>query len=471
MFKKHSQLTLVMMFVFDAVVVLIAWTLAYVLRFDARFNLFGLIAFPPEPAEKSVYLHFTPVVLAIQLLANIHFHLYEPRRVQRVVTEFLDIIKAAFALWVAMLAILYLLHKFEFSRYVLAFYFVLFPLLLIISRGAVRSVLMSIRRHGRDIRTVVIIGAGKLGQALHENIVRNPWTGIHVAAYLDDRDDRIGKNFRGVPVEPIKDLKRIIAEKGVDQVFIALPFDMHVQMREAMDALADEMVDVRLVPDLFSFTTLRKSVTEFEGMPILNMRESPLSGWNAVLKRLLDIIISLAALIVFAAPMILIALMVKLTSKGPVLYKQERMGLDGRRFNILKFRSMRADAEKETGAVWASKNDPRRTRLGALLRKASLDELPQFINALKGDMSIVGPRPERPVLIDEFKKQVPRYMLRHKIKAGITGWAQVNGWRGDSSLLKRIQYDIYYIENWSIWFDIRIIFMTFYRGFVSRAAH
>jgi Undecaprenyl-phosphate glucose phosphotransferase len=471
MLKKHSQLTLALMLAFDALVILIAWTLAYVLRFEVRFDLFGLINFPPEPAERWEYLHFMPVVLAIQLLANIHFNLYEPRRVQRVFIEFLDIIKAAFALWVAMLAILYLFHRFAFSRYVLTFYLILFPLLLIITRGAVRGVLMSMRKRGRNIRRAIIVGAGKLGQALHENIIRNPWTGIHVVAYLDDRDDRIGKNFRGAPVESIKDLKRVIAEKDVDQVFIALPFDKHLQMRETLDALTDEMVDVRLVPDFFSFTTLRKSVTDFEGIPILNMRESPLAGWSAVLKRLLDITTSFAALTALATPMMLIALMVKLTSKGPVFYKQERMGLDGHRFNILKFRSMRADAEKETGAVWAKKNDPRRTWLGAFLRKTSLDELPQLINVLKGDMSIVGPRPERPVLIEEFKKQVPRYMLRHKTKAGITGWAQVNGWRGDSSLLKRIQYDIYYIENWSIWFDIRIMFMTLYRGFASRSAY
>jgi Undecaprenyl-phosphate glucose phosphotransferase len=471
MLKKHAQLLMVLMLVFDTLVVIIAWTLAYVLRFEARFDLFGLISFPPEPADRWEYLHFLPVVLAIQLMANAHFHLYEPRRVQRVFMEFLDIIKAAFSLWVAALAILYLFHRFEFSRSVLTFYLVLFPLLLITTRGAVRGVLMSMRRHGKNIRTAVIVGAGKMGQLLHENILKNPWTGIHVAAYFDDREDRIGKTVHGTPVKPLKDLKRIILEKKVEQVFIALPFDRQVQMRETLDALADEVVDVRLVPDLFGFTTLRKSVTEFEGMPILNMRESPLAGWSAVLKRLFDMAISSATLLVFAAPMALIALMVKLTSKGPVFYRQERMGLDGRRFDILKFRSMRVDAEKETGAVWAKKDDPRRTWFGAFLRRMSLDELPQFINVLRGDMSIVGPRPERPVFIEDFRKEVPRYMLRHKMKAGITGWAQVNGWRGDTSLLKRIQYDIYYIENWSIWFDIRIMFMTFYRGFMSRSAY
>lgn len=471
MLKKHNQLIMVLMLGADTLVILVAWALSYVLRFEARFDFLGLMAFPREPKETMVYLHYAAVVLVIQLLANAHFGLYEPRRVQRVFLEFLDVVKSAFAVWVAMLAILYLFHQFDFSRYMLTFYLILLPILMIMMRGAVRGILMNMRRRGKNIRKAVIVGAGKLGQMLHENIIRNPWTGIQVAAYLDDRPERIGKQFLGVPVEPLADLKRVIAKKGVDHIFIALPFDKQAQMRETMDALADEVVDVRLVPDLFSFTTLRKSVMDFDGMPILNMRESPLSGWNAILKRLFDIAASGAALLVLSVPMLLIALMVKLTSRGPVFYRQERMGLDGRKFDILKFRSMRIDAEEKTGAVWAKKDDPRRTRFGAFLRKTSLDELPQFINVLRGDMSIVGPRPERPVFIEDFKKQVPRYMLRHKMKAGITGWAQVNGWRGDTSLLKRIQYDIYYIENWSIWFDFRIMFMTFYRGFVSRSAY
>ena len=471
MLKKHSQLTIVMMLAFDALVIILAWALAYVLRFGVKFDFFGLIAFPREPADRLDYITLGVIVLAMQLLANAHFNLYEPRRIQRVFMEFLDIMKAAFSVWVAALAILFIFHRFEFSRYVLTFYLVLLPLLLMAGRGIVRVVLMNMRKHGRNIRRAVIVGAGKLGQALHENILRNPWTGIHVAAYLDDRDERVGKNLQGAPVMPLKDLKRVIEDKGIDQVFIAFSFDKQAQMKETMDALADEVVDVRLVPDLFSFTTLRRSVTDFEGMPILNMRESPLDGWNAILKRLFDIVISSSALAVLGAPMLLVALLVKVTSPGPVFYRQERMGLDGRKFDILKYRSMRTDAEKETGAVWAKKDDPRRTWLGAMLRKTSLDELPQFINVLKGDMSIVGPRPERPVFINDFKKQVPRYMLRHKMKAGITGWAQVNGWRGDTSLLKRIQYDIYYIENWSIWFDIRIMFMTLYRGLVSRSAY
>jgi len=471
MLKKHSQLTMALMLAFDAVMVLAAWWLAYVLRFCVKFTFFGLIAFPPEPAQKWEYLHFAPVVLAIQLLALAHFRLYEPRRVRRIFMEFLDLVKSVFAVWVAMLALLYLLHRFEFSRYVLTFYLVSCPVVLVLSRGVVRGVLQGMRKRGKNIRRALIVGAGKLGQTLHENILKNPWTGIQVAAYLDDREERAGKTIMGVPVEPLSDLKRVIANKNADQVFIALPFDRQIQMRDTMNALADEVVDVRLVPDIFSFTTLRKSVTDFEGMPILNMRESPVSGWNAILKRLFDILISIVALCVFGMPMLLIALLVKLLSRGPVFYKQERMGLDGRKFNILKFRTMRVDAEKETGAVWAKENDPRRTRFGTFLRKTSLDELPQFINVLKGDMSVVGPRPERPVFIEDFKKEVPRYMLRHKMKAGITGWAQVNGWRGNTSLVKRIQYDIYYIENWSIWFDVRILIMTFYRGFISKTAY
>jgi exopolysaccharide biosynthesis polyprenyl glycosylphosphotransferase len=221
------------------------------------------------------------------------------------------------------------------------------------------------------------------------------------------------------------------------------------------------------VPDVYELASLRGGIEEFEAIPFIHLRETPLDGWNRVLKRAFDVAVGGLCLLVAAVPMLVIAAAVRLTSPGPALLRQERMGLDGRRFLLFKFRTMRADAEVATGPVWARPDDDRRTGIGRMLRRFNLDELPQLLNVLRGEMSLVGPRPERPVFVEDFRRRIPGYMLRHKVKAGMTGWAQVNGWRGDTSLEKRIEYDLYYIERWSLFFDVKILTQTLYRGFTN----
>jgi Undecaprenyl-phosphate glucose phosphotransferase len=237
-----------------------------------------------------------------------------------------------------------------------------------------------------------------------------------------------------------------------------------------MEVTSREFIDVKVVPDVLQFIALRARLEDLDGIPIINVNDVPLQGLNAWVKRTIDVVLSAAALVVLALPMALIAALVRWTSPGPVFYRQERMGLDGQPFSVYKFRSMHIDAEETTGPIWSPQNDPRITRLGNLLRKFDLDELPQFWNVLKGEMSIVGPRPERPFFVEQFKHRIPQYMLRHKVKAGITGWAQVNGWRGNTSLEKRIEYDLYYIENWSVSLDLKIMWLTVVRGFFQRSA-
>jgi Undecaprenyl-phosphate glucose phosphotransferase len=254
-------------------------------------------------------------------------------------------------------------------------------------------------------------------------------------------------------------------------VFVALPHQAYGRLVDLLSDIGDDPVSIHLVPDVFSLASLRGGIEEFEGVPLIHLRESPLYGWNRVLKRVFDLIIG-GGLLVAALPLMgLIALVVKLTSPGPVLLGQVRMGLDGREFRMLKFRTMRVDAEADTGPVWAQPDDPRRTRLGGMLRRFSLDELPQLFNVLRGEMSLVGPRPERPMFVEEFRRQVPGYMLRHKVKAGMTGWAQINGWRGNTSLAKRIEYDLYYIERWSLAFDLTILVRTIWHGFANPHAY
>jgi exopolysaccharide biosynthesis polyprenyl glycosylphosphotransferase len=245
---------------------------------------------------------------------------------------------------------------------------------------------------------------------------------------------------------------------------IALPREDGGQLEKILADLDDELVTVRLIPDLLHVMTLRSSVEELDGLPLINLRESPMVGWAAVQKRAFDVVVASLGLVAFAPVMALAALAVRASSGRPILYGQERMGLDGRVFRMIKFRTMRPDAERETGPVWTSSDDARRTRVGAFLRRTSLDELPQLWNVLRGDMSLVGPRPERPYFVERFRREIPGYMLRHKVRAGLTGWAQVHGWRGDTSLHERVEHDIYYIQNWSLALDLRILLMTLWHG-------
>jgi Undecaprenyl-phosphate glucose phosphotransferase len=274
--------------------------------------------------------------------------------------------------------------------------------------------------------------------------------------------------LRGLPVYgPLSDLRRILEDYPVDSVFIALPTDLVHRTDELLTALQTSTADVRIVPEFNPTYAMRPNVSRLDGIPILSLRQTPLYGWNALSKRAFDLVVGTICLLIVALPMLVIALLVKLTSRGPVLYKQRRMGLDGYEFDMCKFRTMRADAEAD-GPVWSQREDPRRTRIGAFLRRTSLDELPNLFNVLKGDMSLVGPRPERPEFIEQFKHEIPQYMLRHKMKAGMTGIAQIRGYRGDTSLKKRIQHDVHYIKNWSLGLDIRIMAETLYGVWFSK---
>jgi Undecaprenyl-phosphate glucose phosphotransferase len=252
---------------------------------------------------------------------------------------------------------------------------------------------------------------------------------------------------------------------------VALPPEQHVKMLQLIEATSRECVDVKVVPDLLQVIALRARLEDLDGVPVININDVPLQGFNSVVKRAIDVGISAAALIALSIPLAIVAALVRITSRGAVFYRQERMGLDGKPFTIVKFRSMYDDAERETGPVWATEDDPRVTPLGRFLRKSNLDEMPQLWNVLRGDMSIVGPRPERPHFVEQFKHRIPQYMLRHKVKAGLTGWAQVNGWRGNTPLEKRIEYDLYYIENWSVRLDLKIMWLTLLKGFFHKHAY
>ncbi len=340
------------------------------------------------------------------------------------------------------------------------------------TRVALRQLLRSLRRRGMNQRHIVVVGAGNLGRDIVERLHAAPWSGYSVRGFYDDNPELAGNWFHGVPVlgNPA-DLARDIETLGLDQVWIALPLRAEMRIRELQSALQRVSVQISFVPDIHSFHLINHSVSEVAGLPVINLTDTPLTGSKLAVKAVEDYVLSTLLVIAFSPLLVFLAIAVKLDSRGPVIYRQERVTWNGTRFEMFKFRSMPVDAEEVSGPVWSKPDEQRATRFGIFLRRTSLDELPQLLNVLRGEMSLVGPRPERPGFVERFRAEIPGYMQKHLVKAGITGWAQVNDLRGDTDLRKRIEYDLFYIENWSVWFDLRILALTAWRVMRSRNAY
>lgn len=465
MLKQKRQIFEFLFMATDLVVVSCAWFLAYFLRFK----------FDWIPADKGVppLDNYSAMLLFIWLIWAFVFKrmgLYQPMRGVRRAKEIWLLVKANTFALLLFIAVTYLFREKSnpYSRLVFVYFGMVSVVLTVLQRSFLRTVLREVRRRGYNLRYMLIVGAGKVAEDIVTRVRRHRELGIQLIGCLS-RDGIEKRGPKGLPViGSYDDLKKILKVTEIDQIVVALPLEDNLQLPMIMDCLRDSLVDVRIVPDIYQFVQLGGFIEEFEGLPVISLQSSPLDGINLVLKRGLDSVLALLLLLVLSPLMLLIAILVKLTSRGPMFYKQERVSVDGTPFTILKFRTMFADAELD-GPGWSIRGDSRVTPLGGLLRKYSLDELPQLVNVLRGDMSIVGPRPERPVFIEEFRKRVPRYMLRHKVPAGMTGWAQINGWRGDTSIDKRIEHDLYYIENWSLSLDLKIMFLTLFRGIRNRS--
>jgi putative colanic acid biosynthesis UDP-glucose lipid carrier transferase len=338
-------------------------------------------------------------------------------------------------------------------------------------RVALRALLRSLRVRGRNQRHVAIVGAGTLGRTVATRLRQSPWTGFSIFRFYDDDPARVGTEAAGRPVLATDNHLLADVQAGhVDQVWLTLPLRAEARIAQILSLLRDHAVEVRFVPDIYGFHLLNHSVTEVAGLPVISLTETPMSGVNRVVKAIEDYTLAAVLVTLFAVPMIVIAIGIKLSSKGPVMYRQPRVTWNGQVFDMWKFRTMPVATEDATGPVWARRGEQRATPLGRLLRRTSLDELPQLLNVLRGEMSLVGPRPERPEFVERFRSQIPGYMQKHLVKAGITGWAQVNDLRGDSDLAQRIQYDLFYIDNWSLWFDLRILLLTIWHILTSRNA-
>jgi len=464
---RHSNRRLAALFLAtDLAATFAALVAAYWLRFEAE-----IIPVTKGVPAASAYLRLFPFIAVLWPLVYYFHGLYQVRRNRSSVEEGLAVLVATALATLLLIGIATFSRGFDYSRAVLVLFFVSDVLFVFAGRTAIRRYLEEAWRHGYGVRRVLVVGAGRLGRAVVDKLAEHPESGLRSVGLVDDDPEKLGASYRGVPIlGATADAARIVEEKRVDAVFLALPLQAHRAMLAVLKDVARTVADVRVVPDLLQYITFRAGVEDLDGLPVVHLTQVPLTGWMSLVKRTLDLAIAGTALLLLSPLFAVIAIAIRL-SGGPVLYRQQRMGLDGRPFEIVKFRSMRPDAEDESGPTWTGPEDPRRTRVGRFLRRWSLDELPQLVNVVKGEMSLVGPRPERPEFVREFKEKFPQYMLRHRVRAGMTGWAQVNGWRGNTSVSKRIEYDLYYIENWSLALDIKILWMTLRYGLRQRNAY
>jgi Undecaprenyl-phosphate glucose phosphotransferase len=447
----------------------------------AWFLRFSVEVIPASKGTQplSKYALLLPIVSVVFPLAYAIQGLYRVRSTRGRAEEWLSVAIASVVGTVVLSGVILWLRPSHsdvyYSRAALALFLVCTIAFVVIGRAAVRVVVEHRRRTGRNVERVLIAGSGDLAKAVVDRINAHSELGFRVAGYLaeegqsgpslastEERHDSLSSDY--TCLGNIDDVERVVREHEIEHVFVALPHASSQAMTALLDRLVRNLVSIHVVPDLLQFMVLRSRVEDIDGLPTINLTETPLEGWSRFVKRGFDLAVASAALLVFSPFMLLIAAAIWLEDRGPIFYRQVRMGLDGKSFDIFKFRSMRVGAERETGAKWAEKDDPRCTRVGRVIRAWSLDELPQLLNVVLGDMSVIGPRPERPEFVEQFRAELPHYMLRHKVRAGITGWAQVHGWRGNTSIRMRIEHDLYYIENWSLMLDLKILFMTVIHG-------
>lgn len=466
--SKHRALASVLL-INDAVASNLAMLAAWFLRFQ-----FEVIPVTKGQQQFSTYVALLPIITVVFPLAFAVQGLYRIRPARGKTEEWISVAIGSVVATVVLSGLLLWVRPgapdVYYSRATLAIFMIVAVVFVIVGRTFVRAAVERRHREGKDLDRVLIAGNGDLARAVVERMnTHGDELGFTIVGYLRNGDEvRLdGLECLGT----IEDAERVVQEQKIDHVFVALPHASSEAMMGLLDTLMRNPVSTHVVPDLLQFMVLRSRVEDLDGLPTINLSETPLEGWSRFSKRAFDLLVAGAALLVFSPVMALVALAIWFEDRGPTFYRQVRMGLDGKPFEILKFRSMRVGAEKETGAVWAEKDDPRRTKVGRVIRAWSLDELPQLWNVLMGDMSVVGPRPERPQFVEQFRAEFPHYMLRHKVRAGMTGWAQVHGWRGNTSIRVRIEHDLYYIENWSLGLDVKILFMTVLHGLKHENAY
>ncbi|MCI0702080.1 MAG: undecaprenyl-phosphate glucose phosphotransferase [Planctomycetia bacterium] len=464
MVRRVSQSLVAWFLLWDLLLTAGAWLTAYWVRFHS-----GYFSTPRGVPEFALYLRALPLVLLVAMVAYRLAGMYEVHRLRRFREELAAVAKGVVLMALLVMATSFARHAQYESRGAMALFAIGTLITAVIARRASWTTVRRLRARGVNQSHALIVGTGRLARRTVRTLRTVNWSGIQPVGYVEDEGHR-GPAADLPVLGSISELSELVSKHHIEHVFVALPLNRYSDARRVFAALSQTVVDVQLIADIPAMAGMAFTTMQIHGMTVIGLRENPHHGLNVVVKRVMDIILASVALILLAPLMALVAVLIKLTSPGPVLYRQERCGLNGLSFNMLKFRTMRTDAEA-TGAQMTTQNDPRRTRLGALLRVTNIDELPQLFNVLWGDMSLVGPRPERPVFVQKFAKTIPNYNARHAVKAGMTGWAQVNGWRGNSSLRKRVQFDLYYITHWNPLFDLRIMFLTIWRMLFSKQKH
>ncbi len=464
----------------DVVGIFISYFYSYLFRFYAY-----IIPVDPNkgiPPFKD-YVYVFPLFLAIHLLIFYLQGFYKTKLKRTKIDDFLAISLNAVLTILVVFAVMSYLYSysqglrplfrvtFKISHGFLFVYFIVIIFMISFLRNQIYFFMKRRYAKGLNLQNVLVIGAGEMGKAVAQKIRQYKDLGFVLRGFLDD-EKAVGEKIDvdgGVEIlGRIDDLGAILEKGEISEIFVALDLSNYGKILEMIKTASKFVVNIRLIPDVFQLLTLKANVQDLDGFPVISIDDVSLKGFKSVVKRAVDLVVSALALVILSPLILIVSVLIKLTSKGPVFYRQERMGLDGRPFKMIKFRTMICDAEKETGPVFARPDDPRVTKVGRFLRKFSIDEVPQIINVLKGEMSLIGPRPERPSFVKDFAGKIPNYMLRQKVKSGITGWAQVHGLRQDTSIEKRIEYDFYYIQNWSLGLDLKIIWMTLRKGFIDR---
>ena len=452
----------------DALVIFISYLIAYLIMY---YNDDAILAL-------SAQVYFSALVIIIPgfLILYEFFELYTPKRISGRRSEIANIFKANSIGFLIFTLTLYLggktMNMHHFSRRLVIIFYILTNVLMVFERSFIRSFLMSIRTKGYNQKHILLIGYSRAAEGYIDRVKQNPEWGYNIRGILDDHKER-GYCYNGVKViGTIANLHMILEMNVLDEIAITLSIKEYEHLEAIVNDCEKSGVHTKFIPDYNNFIPTIPYIEDLQGLPVINIRHVPLTELhNAYIKRIVDIFGALFGIILFSPVMLITAILVKLTDGGPIIYSQERVGLHNKPFKMYKFRSMSVQKASEEKSKWTTPNDPRVTTVGRFIRKTSIDETPQFFNVLKGNMSLVGPRPERPFYVEKFREEIPHYMIKHQVRPGLTGWAQVNGFRGDTSIQKRIDHDLYYIENWTLGFDFKIMFLTIFKGFINKNAY
>ncbi|MBQ9119456.1 MAG: undecaprenyl-phosphate glucose phosphotransferase [Lachnospiraceae bacterium] len=473
MIKDNQKLLNRLHVIIDAILIVLAFVLAYYIRFKmlVHFKPFAL-AENERYYSLAKYAENLYYLVPVYLLAYYGFNLYKPKRGGGHRLQMWNLFKAnAFGLLV-FATVLYVIKENNISRWVFATFATLNFSFGVIFRYILERILWGLRKRGFNQKHILMVGYSRTAEAYIDRIRQNPHWGYHIHGILDDNMEAGTMYKKAVVIGNCDELAQQLEKNSFDEIVVTLSINEYSKLEQLVGICEKSGVHTKFVPDYQTIIPTVPVTEDMDGLPVINIRNVPLNSvMNRMIKRTMDLVGASLALLVALIPMIIIAIIIKCTSKGPIIFSQVRVGLHNRQFKMYKFRSMEVQSEKKERKAWTTANDARVTAIGRIIRKTSLDELPQLFNILKGDMSLIGPRPERPYFVEKFKEEIPRYMIKHQVRPGLSGWAQVNGYRGDTSIRKRIEHDLYYIENWSVGLDIKICFLTIFKGFINKNAY